>query len=147
MPVRYSSVAIASRYGLGVSGIESRWGQDFPHPSIPALGPNQPPLKYVLGLFPGCKAAGAWRWPPTPTSADVKERVELYLYTPTWALAAFYYKITVCNSFGICVGQYYVCASVGRKFSIKINGKRENKRAWFLTFRRLMSTIVDVPHR
>jgi len=25
--------------------------------------------------FPGDKAAGSWRWPPTPSSAEVKERV------------------------------------------------------------------------
>ena len=31
-------------------------------------------------VIPGCKAAGAWRWPPTPSSAEVKERVEVYLY-------------------------------------------------------------------
>jgi hypothetical protein len=29
------------------------------------------------------KAAGAWRWTPTPSSAEVKERVELYLYSPS----------------------------------------------------------------
>jgi hypothetical protein len=27
------------------------------------------------------KAAEAWRWPPTPFSAGVKERSELYLYS------------------------------------------------------------------
>jgi hypothetical protein len=27
-------------------------------------------------VFPGGKAAGAWRWPPTPYSAEVKEKVE-----------------------------------------------------------------------
>ena len=40
--VRDSSVGIAIRYGLDGPGIESRWGQDFPSPSPPALGPNQP---------------------------------------------------------------------------------------------------------
>ena len=37
--------------------------------------------------FPGGKAAGAWRWPPTPSNAEVKEKIELYLYTtsgPSW---------------------------------------------------------------
>jgi len=37
------------------------------------------------GLYrvsPEGKVAGAWRWPPTPSSAEVKERVGLYLYSP-----------------------------------------------------------------
>jgi hypothetical protein len=45
--------------------------------------PTQPPIQCVTRLFPGNKAAGAWRWPPTPSSAEVKEKVELYLYSPT----------------------------------------------------------------
>jgi hypothetical protein len=32
----------------------------------------------------GGKAAGAWHWPLTPSSAEVNERVELYLYSPSW---------------------------------------------------------------
>jgi len=31
------------------------------------------------------KVAGAWRYPP-PSSAEVKERVELYLYSPSGLL-------------------------------------------------------------
>ena len=34
-------------------------------------------------VFPGGKAAGAWRLPPTLSSAEVKERVELYIYSPS----------------------------------------------------------------
>jgi hypothetical protein len=63
---RDSAVGIATRYGLEGLGIESRWGRDFLHPSRPALGPTQPPIKWVLSLFPVSKAAGAWRWPPIP---------------------------------------------------------------------------------
>jgi len=57
-------------------------GRDFPHLSRPALGPTQPPIQWVPGLSRG-KVAGAWRWPPTPSSARVKERAELYLYAPS----------------------------------------------------------------
>jgi hypothetical protein len=75
------SVGIATRYGLDGPGIESWRGRDFPHPSRPALGSIQPPVQWVSGLSGG-KAAGAWRWPPTPSSTEVKERVEVYLYSP-----------------------------------------------------------------
>ena len=66
---RVSSVGIATRYGLHGPGIEFRWDEDFPSPSRPALGPTQPSMQWVLGLFPGGKATGAWRLPPTPSSA------------------------------------------------------------------------------
>jgi hypothetical protein len=80
---RDSSVCIATRYGLDGPGIESRWGRDFPHPSRPALGLTHSPIQWVPGLSPGGKAAGVWLWPPTPYSAEVKERVELHLYSPS----------------------------------------------------------------
>ena len=45
---------------------------------------NPPSLLYNGYLvFPGGKAAGAWRWLPTPSSTEVKETIELYLYSPS----------------------------------------------------------------
>jgi hypothetical protein len=79
---RVSSVGIATGYGLDGPGIESRRGRDFPHLSRPALGHTQPPVQWVPGLSRG-KAAGAWCWQHTQSSAEVKERVELYLYFPS----------------------------------------------------------------
>jgi len=38
-------------------------------------------------VFLGGKATGAWRWPPTPSSAEVKERVEVH-FSPLWASVA-----------------------------------------------------------
>jgi hypothetical protein len=80
---RDSVVGIATRYGLNVPGVEYRWWRDFPYPSRPALGLTHPPVHWVLGLFPGIKRPGREVNHPSPSSAEVKERVELYLYSPS----------------------------------------------------------------
>jgi hypothetical protein len=50
---RDSSVGIATDYGLDGPGIETRWEQEFPRPSRPALEPTQPPVQLVPGISRG----------------------------------------------------------------------------------------------
>ena len=83
MRSRDSSVGIATRYGLDGPGIESRWGRDFPHPARSVLGPTQPPIQKGAGSFLGVKRPGCGVEHPPPSKADVKETVELYLYSPS----------------------------------------------------------------
>ena len=76
-----NSVGIATRYGLDGPGSNPGGGEIF---RTCLDRPWSPPSLLFNGyrVFPGGKAAGAWRWPPTPYSADVKERAELYTYSP-----------------------------------------------------------------
>jgi hypothetical protein len=83
---RDSSVGITTLYGLEGPGIKSRWGKNFPHPYIPIRDPTQPPIKWVLGFFPGVKRPRRGADHPPQSSAEVKERVELYPYYPTGLL-------------------------------------------------------------
>jgi hypothetical protein len=67
-------------------------GGDFPRLSRLVLGPTQPPVRWVPGLFPEGTAKGAWRGvdnPSThpPSSTKFKKRERLYLYYhsgPSW---------------------------------------------------------------
>jgi hypothetical protein len=46
-------------------------------------------------VIPGSKAAGAWRLPPTPSTAEVKEKVEPYLYSTyglSWSVLGWTFK-------------------------------------------------------
>jgi len=61
-----SSVGIVTGYGLDGPGIESRWGQDFPHLSRTALGPTQPPVQWVPGLSRGVKSGRGVTLTPHP---------------------------------------------------------------------------------
>jgi hypothetical protein len=80
---RDSPDGIATCYELDGPRIESQWGWDFTHLSRMTLGPNKPFLHNWYRVTLGGKAAGECLWPPTPSSAEVKERVELFLYSPS----------------------------------------------------------------
>ena len=84
---RDSSVGIAIRYGLDGPGIESRWEARFSPPD--QTGPAAHPASYTMGTgsFPWVKGPGRGVDHPPPSSAEVKERVELNLYShhgPSW---------------------------------------------------------------
>jgi hypothetical protein len=74
-----SSVGIATCYGLDGPGMESQWGARFSAPV--QTSPGAHPASYAMGTgsFPGLKRPGRGVH-PHPSSAEVKERVELYLY-------------------------------------------------------------------
>ena len=75
--------------GQTVRVSNSGGGRYFPPSSRPALRHIQPLCnKHRLSL-PGGKAGGVSRCPPTPSSVEVKERVELYMY-PCLSLHACY---------------------------------------------------------
>jgi hypothetical protein len=78
-----SSVGIGTRYGRDGPGIESRGGRDLSRRSRPALGPTQPPTQWVRALFLGIKRPGRGVDHPSPSSAEAKQRVELYLFSPS----------------------------------------------------------------
>ena len=73
---RDSVIGITTCYRLDGPGIESRWRRDFPRLSRPALG-----YTLDIGSIPGVKLPGRGVDHPAPSSAEVKERVELYLYS------------------------------------------------------------------
>jgi hypothetical protein len=77
---RDSSIGIATLYGLDGRGIESRCGARFSAP----VHTGAHPASYTVGIesFPGAKRAGRGVVHPPLSSAEVKERVELYLYSP-----------------------------------------------------------------
>jgi hypothetical protein len=80
-PGRDSSVGIATHYELDGPGIEFPWGRDFPHQSRPELGPTDHPIPWVSVISRGVKQSGRGADHPSLSRAEVKERVELYLYS------------------------------------------------------------------
>ena len=83
---RDSPVGIATRCGLDGPGIEFRWGTRFLAPVQTRAGAH--PASYTMGTqsFPVIKLPGRGVDHPLPSSAEVKEKVELYFYTPSGRL-------------------------------------------------------------
>ena len=80
---RDSSVGIASRYWLDGPGDRIPVGARFSAPV--QTGPGTHPASYTTGTgsFPGVNRPVRGVGHPPPSSAEVEERVELYLYSPS----------------------------------------------------------------
>ena len=57
--------------------------RDFPHRSVPAVGPIQSPVQWVPISFQGLKRPGPGVDHPLSSSPDVKDGVELFFSYPT----------------------------------------------------------------
>ena len=83
-----STVGVAIHYWLGSPEIEFRCGAKYA--ALVQIGPGAHPISYTMGTgsFRGVNRPGRGVNYPPLSSADVKERVELYLYYPVWAFMA-----------------------------------------------------------
>jgi hypothetical protein len=81
---RDSSFGIATRYGLEGPGVESLWGARFSatRPDRPC-GPSSLLYNGYRVSFQGEKRTGRGVDHRLPTGAQVEERLELYLYSPS----------------------------------------------------------------
>jgi hypothetical protein len=82
---RNSSVGKATCYGLDGPGIESRWGEKTKFSAPVQTGPGALPAFYTIGTgtFPRVKRPGLVGDHPHPSSAEIKENIELYLSSPS----------------------------------------------------------------
>jgi len=76
-------VDVATRYGLDCPGIESRWRVRFSAPVQNVPGVHPASCTVDTGSFPGEKRSERGVDHPPPSSAEVIERVELYLFSPS----------------------------------------------------------------
>jgi hypothetical protein len=75
------------------------------------------------GSFPGVKTAGAWRWPPTPSSAEVKERAELYLcspFEPSWPVLGWTSPLPYNIYFSIMTTAWIITCNFNRNLYLTV---------------------------
>jgi hypothetical protein len=80
---RDSSVGTATRYGLDGPGIESRWEGRFSAPVQTSPGAHPASYTTGTGYFPGVKRPKRGVDHPSPRSAEVTERLQLQLHSPS----------------------------------------------------------------
>ena len=78
----YSSVVIGTRYGM-VGPVSNPHGKEIFRTRPDQLWGKSSLLQNGYRVIPGAKSSWAWRYHQHPSSAEVKERVELYLYIPS----------------------------------------------------------------
>jgi len=111
-------------------------------------------------VFPEGKAAGASRWPPTLSSTEVKERVELYLYSPSgpsWPVVGWPLPLhSMCMFFSIlefgcdissyratCLSHFFeLCAAFGLNYLSVRDYHREKNTALLNTVNQRFSNRV-----
>jgi hypothetical protein len=138
---RDSVVGTATRCGLDGPGIESRWGEIF---RTRTDRPCDPPslLQHGYRVIPGVKRPGRGVDHPPSSSARVKERVDLYLYSPSgpsWPVLGRtlpYLILLVCFWQNECeiVRRSDINKGVGRDLAhLTANGKRYQRKQQYPT--------------
>ena len=106
---RDSSVRTATRCGLDGLGSNPGEGRVFPHPSRPALDPPSFLYNGSRFSFKGVKRPGCGVNHPPTSSAEVKEREELYFYSssgPPWPVLGWTFTFTKCWLQSVVLGLY-----------------------------------------
>jgi len=81
---RDSSVGVSIRYGLDGRGSNPGWGDILDTCPEGQWAPSSV-LKNWYRVFPGGKMPGSGVDNPPQFSAEVKERVEIYIYSTSWS--------------------------------------------------------------
>jgi hypothetical protein len=128
---RDSSVGIATRYGLDGPGIESRCGARYSAPVQTNRGTHPASYKMGTGSFPGVKRPGLGVDHPPPSSADVKDRVQLYLYSPSgpsWSILGWSLTLPLPMELCIKLDGFYnrdmVCLLCGKGKAVPLQALR-----------------------
>ena len=93
-------------------------------------------------VIPRDKAARSWRWPPIPSSSEVKERVELYLNStsqPSWPVPRV--KFTLYNSNVHCVRPKFSYRVTLYFHSKSMSGLIELSDYLYLTYLTIMDNV------